>query len=156
MHAQGPEYARGILVRLPHCPPETMAHIQYLTQIHLDHGAVRQLPAECARIGMRKPLLVSDAGVRAAGVLAQAQAALGDLPHAVFDGTPSNPTEAATKLALELYREHGCDGLVAVGGGSSMDLAKAVALLEDILTNHRPSYFSLRSCLKELFSGAHS
>ena len=129
MHTQEPEYARGILARLSHCPPETMAHIQYLTQIHLDHGAVRQLPAECARIGMRKPLLVTDAGVRAAGVLAQAQAALGDLPHAVFDGTPSNPTEAGVRAAVEVWRREGCDGLVAVGGGSSIDLAKGAAIL---------------------------
>ena len=42
---------------------------------------------------------------------------------------PSNPTERATKQALELYRAQGCDGIVAVGGGSSMDLAKAVALM---------------------------
>ena len=57
-----------------------MAFIQYLTQIHLDHGAVRLLPGECQRVGMRKSLIVTDAGVRAAGVLAQAVAALGDLP----------------------------------------------------------------------------
>ena len=78
---------------------------------------------------MRKPLVVSDAGVRAAGVLDQALAALGDLPHAVFDQTPSNPTEAGVRAALEIYRANGCDGLIAVGGGSSIDLAKGLAIL---------------------------
>ncbi len=105
-----------------------MAHIQYVTQIHLDHGAVRLLPAECQRAGMRKPLIVTDAGVRAAGVLAQAVAALGDLPHAVFDGTPSNPTEAGVRAAVAVCQAEGCDGLIAVGGGSSIDLAKGVAI----------------------------
>jgi hypothetical protein len=105
-----------------------MAHIQYVTQIHLDHGAVRLLPAECQRAGMRKPLIVTDAGVRAAGVLAQAVAALGDLPHAVFDGTPSNPTEAGVRAAAAVCQAEGCDGLIAVGGGSSIDLAKGVAI----------------------------
>ena len=105
-----------------------MAHIQYVTQIHLDHGAVRLLPAECQRAGIRKPLIVTDAGVRAAGVLAQALAALGDLPHAVFDGTPSNPTEAGVRAAVAVCQVEGCDGLVAVGGGSSIDLAKGVAI----------------------------
>ena len=105
-----------------------MAHIQYVTQIHLDHGAVRLLPAECQRAGIRKPLIVTDAGVRAAGVLAQALAALGDLPHAVFDGTPSNPTEAGVRAAVAVCQAEGCDGLVAVGGGSSIDLAKGVAI----------------------------
>ena len=106
-----------------------MARIQYLTQIEIDHGAVRTLPAECARNGIGKPLVVSDAGVRAAGVLDQALAALGSLPHAVFDQTPSNPTEAAVRAALLVYQSAGCDGLIAVGGGSSIDLAKGLAIL---------------------------
>ena len=105
-----------------------MARILYLTQIDIDAGAVRLLPDECARTGMRKPLVVTDAGVRAAGVLDRALAALGALPHAVFDQTPSNPTEAGVRAACEVYRREGCDGLVAVGGGSSIDLAKGVAI----------------------------
>ena len=105
-----------------------MAFIQYITQIHLDPGVISMLRAECERVGMRRPLVVTDAGVRAAGVLAQALDALGELPHAVFDQTPSNPTEAAVRAAVALAREAGCDGLVAVGGGSSIDLAKGVAI----------------------------
>jgi 4-hydroxybutyrate dehydrogenase len=89
---------------------------------------VRLLPAECERIGMRRPLIVTDVGVRAAGVLARAVSALGALPHAVFDQTPSNPTETAVRAAATLLRREGCDGLVAVGGGSSIDLAKGVAI----------------------------
>ena len=105
-----------------------MAFIFYVTQIHLDHGAVALLPQECARSGIKRPLVVTDAGVRAAGVLDRALAALGELPHAVFDATPSNPTEAAVRAAAALYAAEGCDGLVAVGGGSSIDLAKGVAI----------------------------
>ena len=106
-----------------------MARILYLTQIDIDFGAVAGLPAECERSGITRPLVVTDAGVRAAGVLGQALAALGGLPHAVFDGTPSNPTEAGVRAATAVYREHGCDGLIAVGGGSSIDLAKGVAIM---------------------------
>ena len=105
-----------------------MARILYLTQIDIDFGAVRLLHAECERTGMRRPLVVSDAGVRAAGVLQLALDALRQVPHAVFDGTPPNPTEAAVRAALEVYRAEGCDGLIAVGGGSSIDLAKGVAI----------------------------
>ena len=47
----------------------------------------------------------------------------------MFDSVPTNPTEEAVEAALDLYRVHDCDGLVAVGGGSPIDLAKAVALL---------------------------
>jgi len=105
-----------------------MAFIYYITQVHLDFGSVSLLPAECARVGTQRPLIVTDAGVRAAGVLALAKAALGDLPHAVFDATPSNPTEAAVRAATAAYKAAGCDGLIAVGGGSSIDLAKGVAI----------------------------
>jgi 4-hydroxybutyrate dehydrogenase len=105
-----------------------MAHIQYLTQIHLDPGVVKLLRGECERTGMQMPLVVSDAGVRAAGVLDRALAALGPMPHAVFDGTPSNPTEAAVRAACAVWKARQCDGLVAVGGGSSIDLAKGVAI----------------------------
>ena len=105
-----------------------VAHIQYLTQIHLDPGVVRLLRGECERLGFVRPLVVSDAGVRAAGVLDMALAALGGLPHAVFDVTPSNPTEAAVRAAAAMWRAEGCDGLIAVGGGSSIDLAKGLAI----------------------------
>jgi alcohol dehydrogenase class IV len=105
-----------------------MAFINYITQIQLEFGAVRLLPQECERIGMHRPLVVTDAGVRAAGVLDKALAALGDLPHVVFDQTPSNPTEAAVRAAVLAYRAGQCDGLIAVGGGSSIDLAKGVAI----------------------------
>jgi 4-hydroxybutyrate dehydrogenase len=105
-----------------------MARIQYLTQIDIDFGAVRLLAQECARVGIRRPLLVTDPGVRAAGVLAKAEEALNGLPHAVFDATPPNPTEAAVRAAVAVYAQHGCDGLIAVGGGSAIDLAKGVAI----------------------------
>ena len=66
--------------------------------------------------------------MRAAGLLDRAVAALDGLPHAVFDATPSNPNEAAVRAAAAVYAANGCDGLVAVGGGSSIDLAKGVAI----------------------------
>jgi len=105
-----------------------MALIQYLTQIQLEFGAAALLPQACAQAGMQRPLIITDAGVRAAGVLAQALAAWGDSPPPVFDQTPSNPTESAVRLAVKLFQMGHCDGLVAIGGGSSMDLAKGVAI----------------------------
>jgi alcohol dehydrogenase class IV len=106
----------------------TMALIQYLTQVQFEFGAIRLLSSECARVGINRPLIVTDAGVRAAGVLQKALDALGDLEVAVFDQTPSNPTEAAVRAAVEVYRSQRCDGLVAVGGGSAIDCAKGVAI----------------------------
>ncbi|MES2530222.1 MAG: iron-containing alcohol dehydrogenase [Pseudomonadota bacterium] len=105
-----------------------MALIQYLTQIQFEFGAIQLLRSECARIGIERPLIVTDAGVRAAGILQKALDALGDMPVSVFDQTPSNPTEAAVRAAVEVYRSGGCDGLIAVGGGSAIDCAKGVAI----------------------------
>ena len=106
-----------------------MALINYLTQIHIEQGARRLLAAECERVGIRKPLIVTDAGVRAAGVLQMVLDALpADQRGAVYDGTPPNPTEAAVREAVALFRLHGCDGLIAVGGGSSIDCAKGTAI----------------------------
>lgn len=105
-----------------------MALIQYLTQIELDFGALRLLPGECERVGITRPLVVTDAGVRDAGILKKVQEALGGLRAEVFDATPSNPTEAAVRAAAAIYRQGGCDGLIAVGGGSAIDCAKGVAI----------------------------
>ena len=105
-----------------------MALIQYLTQVQFEFGAIRLLAAECARIGITRPLVVTDAGVRAAGILQKALDALDGLEVSVFDQTPSNPTEAAVRAAVEVYRTGRCDGLIAVGGGSAIDCAKGVAI----------------------------
>lgn len=106
-----------------------MAYIYYLTHIHLDFGALARLASECARAGIRRPLIVTDRGVRAAGVL---DPVIDALPTAlrgpIYDGTPSNPREAAVREAAAVAQAEGCDGLIAVGGGSAIDCAKGVAI----------------------------
>jgi 4-hydroxybutyrate dehydrogenase len=106
-----------------------MALIQYLTRIQFDFGALALLPAELELLGVRRPLIVTDPGVVNAGLLERVQATLpAAMRTAVFDQTPANPTEAAARAAVETYLAGGCDGVIAVGGGSAMDLAKAVAV----------------------------
>lgn len=105
-----------------------MAIISYLTTIRFDFGAIQHLAADMAASGITRPLLVTDKGVVAAGLAARIIALLP--PGApVFDGTPANPTEEAVMAALDAYRAGGCDGIIALGGGSPLDLAKGVALL---------------------------
>jgi len=105
-----------------------MALINYITQIQFDFGAVKLLKQECERVGISRPLIVTDAGVKAVGLLQKALNALPGMTVAVFDQTPSNPTEAAVRMATDVYRAQRCDGLIAVGGGSSIDCAKGVAI----------------------------
>ncbi|MSQ76733.1 MAG: iron-containing alcohol dehydrogenase [Rhodoferax sp.] len=105
-----------------------MAFINYITQIQFDFGALSLLRQECERVGISRPLVVTDAGVKAAGLLQRALDMLPGWPVAVFDQTPSNPTEAAVRAAAAVYRAHTCDGLIALGGGSAIDCAKGVAI----------------------------
>lgn len=107
-----------------------MATLTYLTTTHFDFGAISQLPAELRKAGITKPFIATDKGLVDAGLVDIVAGALGpDYAPTVFDGTPGNPTEEAVKLAFDLYGSEGCDGVIALGGGSSMDLGKAVALL---------------------------
>ncbi|MBK4735066.1 iron-containing alcohol dehydrogenase [Noviherbaspirillum pedocola] len=106
-----------------------MAIINYITQIQFGFGVIQQLQQECDRVGIRRPMIVTDAGVRAAGIIDRITACLNDASAvAVFDRTPSNPNEAAVRAAADMYREGAYDGIIAVGGGSSIDLAKGVAV----------------------------
>lgn len=107
-----------------------MSLINYITQIQFEVGAISLLPADCQRIGITRPLIVTDRGVRAAGIVDVALSKFTDstvqLP--IYDGTPPNPNENAVREAVAMFKECGCDGIIAIGGGSAIDLAKGVAV----------------------------
>jgi 4-hydroxybutyrate dehydrogenase len=105
-----------------------MAFIYYVTHIQFEVGAIKLLKQECERVGITRPLIITDQGVKAAGILQKALDNLHGMTVAVFDQTPSNPTEAAVRAAAASYKANHCDGLIAVGGGSSIDCAKGVAI----------------------------
>lgn len=107
-----------------------MATITYLTSIQFDFGAVRCISEELKALGIQRPLMVTDKGIVNSGILDRVSHSLGVVfsTERVFADTPPNPTEAAVKLAATRFLEQDCDGVIAVGGGSSIDLAKGVAL----------------------------
>jgi alcohol dehydrogenase class IV len=106
-----------------------MATINYLTTIEFDHGAVAKAADIARSAGMGKPLLVTDAGLARGPVMARVREVLAPQHPAEFTRTPQNPDEAAVEAAVETYKAEGCDGVIALGGGSPIDLAKGVALL---------------------------
>ncbi|MBL0405556.1 iron-containing alcohol dehydrogenase [Microvirga aerilata] len=107
-----------------------MSLISYLTTIRFDFGALAGLKDDLRELGIKAPLIVADAGIARVGLVDRLKELLpGGQNVPVFTDTPPNPTEAAVLAALELYRSNGCDGLIAIGGGSPIDLAKGVALL---------------------------
>jgi 4-hydroxybutyrate dehydrogenase len=105
-----------------------MPVITYLTRIEFDEGAIARLPAILGELGVARPLVVTDRGLMASGLVERVLALLPERP-ALFADTPANPTEEAVEAAYAEYRAGECDGIVGLGGGSSLDLAKAVRLL---------------------------
>src|SRR4030081_1838072 len=94
-------------------------------------GAIRELGSEASLLGIRRPLLVTDAGVKAAGLLDTALEALrgSGVEPAVFGKVRGKPGVDLVDAGAAEYRAQGCDGLVAIGGGSSMDTAKGIGVV---------------------------
>lgn len=105
-----------------------MSTISYLTRVEFGEGQVSRLQEFLDLLGVKRPLLCTDRGLVATGLVARI-AGLLTAPAVIFDGTPANPTEEAVLAAHALYRAEGCDGIIGLGGGSALDLAKGVRLL---------------------------
>ena len=106
-----------------------MSIITYLTQIRFGSGAIGELAEDVAALAIRRPLIVTDKGVIAAGLLEKLTAVLPPEVATVYSEVSSNPTEEEALAGLAVYRAAGCDGLIGFGGGSPIDLAKAIAIL---------------------------
>ncbi len=113
-----------------------MASMNYLTPCTFEFGALAQAPKILARLGVKRAFVVTDPGLKANGLLQRLLDALGSAPAGLYTDTPSNPTEQAAREAAAAYRAAEADGIVALGGGSSMDLAKLVGLM----VTHEPPY----------------
>ncbi len=107
-----------------------MALIKYHNEMEIDFGAINTIAATLKRFGIQKPLICTDKGIVDSGIYDRLRRALpNEINATLYDETPGNPTEVAVKDALKLYRENDCDGVIALGGGSSIDLGKGVSLL---------------------------
>jgi 4-hydroxybutyrate dehydrogenase len=107
-----------------------IATISYLTTASFGFGASALLAEVLAELAIARPFVVTDPGVRAAGIAEEVVDAACEPGRVTwFDRSPPNPTEAAVLEATGAFRAARCDGIVAIGGGSSIDLAKGVALL---------------------------
>ena len=99
--------------------------ISYLTKVQFGAGALSDLAEVMANVGITRPLVVTDQPLVELGFVAK----LGLADPIVFADIQSNPTESSVLKGLESYREHGCNGFIALGGGSPIDAAKAMAIL---------------------------
>ena len=104
----------------------SLATFIFPTTVVFGAGAVELLPEELTRRGVKRPLLVTDAGLARTPVFERVRALTPGIP--VFSAVEPNPTEQNVLDGVAAYRAHGCDGIVGVGGGSPLDAAKAIRL----------------------------
>lgn len=103
------------------------ASFSFPTSILFGPGALLELPARLERLGMRQPLVVTDAGlIRTEAYRRFDEINRGRYP--VFSGVQPNPAESDVEAAFAAYRDHRCDGVIALGGGSALDVGKVIRL----------------------------
>src|SRR5262245_48027277 len=100
------------------------------TRVLFGFGTRARLAEEVRGLGMSRALVLSTPAQQ--GIAAETAAALGDLCAGVFDGAAMHTPIEVTEAAMALVRERGVDGTVAVGGGSTIGLGKAIALRTDL------------------------
>ena len=103
----------------------------YPTTIRFGAGRIRKLPQACAALGMKRPLLVTDPGLAALPMVADAvsQCHAAGLDCAVYSDVRPNPVEQNVTDGVRRFREGSHDGVIAMGGGSALDAGKAIALM---------------------------
>ncbi len=96
-------------------------------------GTVFELASRCERLSIRRPLVVTDSGLVATPTFQMLAKALGESGREkdwfVYSGVHPNPIEQDVREATQCYRDHSCDGVIAFGGGSPLDVGKAARLL---------------------------
>jgi alcohol dehydrogenase class IV len=110
--------------------------MSFPTRIVFGRGSIKELPNELKRAGATRPLLVTDKGILQSGLLRFVTPLLeqAGVKAPIFTDFEANPTDGDALKGIEAYRAAGADSVLGVGGGASLDMAKAIALL----VNHPP------------------
>ncbi|HXU59380.1 MAG TPA: iron-containing alcohol dehydrogenase, partial [Verrucomicrobiae bacterium] len=101
------------------------------TEIRFGVGRVAELGDVCRRLGLRRPLIVTDRGLAAtpiAGLVRDAASTV-DVSPGFFAEVQENPTGRNVEAGVAAFNDHRADGIIALGGGSGLDCAKTIAIL---------------------------
>ena len=108
--------------------------LNYFNRPYFENGAIKKISEVLKAQGIKNPLICTDPGLSSIGMTDRIRNLISnEFSSSFYEETPANPTEKAVDEALELYKANDCDGVIGFGGGSSIDLAKAVA----IMANHK-------------------
>lgn len=112
-------------------PESLTGNWNYPTAVRFGPGRIGDLPAACVELGMQRPLLVTDPGLAALPMVADAVQACNDagLRCGLFHDVQANPVGANVEAGVSAYRDGAHDGVIAFGGGSGLDVGKAVAFM---------------------------
>ncbi|MEO0350408.1 MAG: iron-containing alcohol dehydrogenase [Cyanobacteria bacterium P01_A01_bin.15] len=99
------------------------------TKIQFGPGSCRELIAELSSLGIQRPLVVTDRDVAKLPWFAAIEDSLADMASVTFSGVWGNPVVSQVTAGVAVYQDNNSDGIVAVGGGAPMDVAKAIALM---------------------------
>jgi alcohol dehydrogenase class IV len=119
------------------------------TRLVIGYGTVAKVAEEVRKLSISRPLIVTDPGVRDAGIVDKLLGSLSPLGLAyfIFDEVEPNPRVSTAERGAAVYRKEGCDGLISIGGGSPMDTAKAIG----VLVTHPGSLFDYEGLEKVKF-----
>jgi alcohol dehydrogenase class IV len=108
-----------------------MGNWNFPTAVRFGVGRISELADACKSLGMVRPLLVTDPGLAALPMVAEAIKAneAAGLPTGLFSDVQPNPVSKNVEDGIKVYREGGHDGVIAFGGGSALDAAKVVAFM---------------------------
>ncbi|MBW0004745.1 MAG: iron-containing alcohol dehydrogenase [Hyphomicrobiales bacterium] len=112
-------------------PEMLTANWNYPTRVLVGPGRLAELGEACKGTGMKRPLIVTDKGLAESSVIEKTRTALAKsgLPVAVFSDVRGNPTKANLDAGIEVFRKGGHDGVIAIGGGSALDVGKTIAFM---------------------------
>ena len=100
------------------------------TKIVFGPGCIKSIPGELSELGINRPLIVTDAGVSAAGIIDKILAVLpANINYRIFDKVEANPKDINVCEGAEVYKAFGADSIIAIGGGSPIDCAKSIGVL---------------------------